>query len=68
MSYSISIHTLLASCNNFRKAGFPPPPPARTILDSAARDFPGHADLRTTLTHIRSRDRLSQSPAYVLKY
>src|SRR5262249_54964562 len=32
------------------------------------QDFAGHADPRTTLTYIRSRDRLSQSPAYVLKY
>jgi site-specific recombinase XerD len=28
----------------------------------------GHADPRTTLTYIRSRDRLSKSPAYVVKY
>jgi hypothetical protein len=32
------------------------------------QDFAGHADPRTTLTCIRSRDRLSKSPAYVLKY
>ncbi len=32
------------------------------------QDFAGHADPRTTLTYIRSRDRLSRSPAYVLKY
>lgn len=32
------------------------------------QDFAGHADPRTTLTYIRNRDRLSQSPAYVLKY
>ena len=31
-------------------------------------DFAGHADPRTTLTYIRNRDRLSRSPAYVLKY
>ncbi|MGO9921909.1 MAG: tyrosine-type recombinase/integrase [Isosphaeraceae bacterium] len=36
------------------------------IIDS--QDFAGHADRRTTLTYIRSRDRLSKSPAYVLKY
>jgi integrase/recombinase XerD len=30
--------------------------------------FAGHADPRTTLTYIRSRDRLSKSPAYLLKY
>ena len=27
------------------------------------QDFAGHADPRTTLTYIRSRDRLSRSPA-----
>ena len=32
------------------------------------QDFAGHADPRTTLAYIRSRDRLSKSPAYVLKY
>jgi integrase/recombinase XerD len=32
------------------------------------QDFAGHVDLRTTLTYIRTRDRFSQSPAYVLKY
>lgn len=32
------------------------------------QDFAGHADPRTTLTYIRNRDRLSQSPAYVLRY
>jgi len=31
-------------------------------------DFAGHADPATTLGYIRSRDRLSKSPAYVLKY
>ena len=31
------------------------------------QDFAGHADPRTTLTYIRNRDRLSKSPAYVLK-
>jgi integrase/recombinase XerD len=36
------------------------------ILD--LQEFAGHADPRTTLTYIRSRDRLSNSPAYVLKY
>jgi integrase/recombinase XerD len=32
------------------------------------QDFAGHCDPRTTLTYIRSRDRLNKSPAYVLKY
>lgn len=32
------------------------------------QDFAGHTDPRTTLTYIRSRDRLSKSPAYVLRY
>lgn len=32
------------------------------------QDFAGHVDPRTTLTYIRSRDRLSKSPAYILNY
>jgi integrase/recombinase XerD len=32
------------------------------------QDFAGHADPRTTLTYIRNRDRLIDSPAYLLKY
>jgi integrase/recombinase XerD len=32
------------------------------------QDFAGHADPRTTLSYIRNRDRLSKSPAYVLRY
>jgi integrase/recombinase XerD len=32
------------------------------------QDFAGHADPRTTLTYIRNRDRLSRSPAYLLKF
>jgi integrase/recombinase XerD len=32
------------------------------------QDFAGLAASRTTLTSIRSRDWLSKSPAYVLKY
>lgn len=36
------------------------------VLD--LQDFAGHSDPRTTLTYIRCRDRLSKSPAYVLKY
>lgn len=32
------------------------------------QDYAGHADPRTTLSYIRSRDRLSKSPAYVLRY
>ena len=32
------------------------------------QEFAGHADPRTTLTYIRSGDRLSRSPAYVLNY
>jgi integrase/recombinase XerD len=31
-------------------------------------DYAGHADPRTTLTYIRTRDRLSKSPAYLLAY
>lgn len=32
------------------------------------QDYAGHSDPRTTLTYIRTRDRLSKSPAYVLRY
>ncbi len=32
------------------------------------QDFAGHADPRTTLTYIRNCGRLSNSPAYVLRY
>lgn len=32
------------------------------------QDFAGHSDPRTTLMYIRNRDRLSRSPAYVLRY
>jgi integrase/recombinase XerD len=32
------------------------------------QDFAGHSDPRTTLAYVRNRDRLSRSPAYVLKY
>ncbi len=32
------------------------------------QDFAGHSDPQTTLTYIRNRDRLSHSPAYVLRY
>lgn len=30
------------------------------------QDFAGHAAPRTTLTYIRTRDRMSKSPGYVL--
>jgi integrase/recombinase XerD len=32
------------------------------------QDFAGHSDPRTTLMYIRTRDRLSKSPAYILNY
>lgn len=32
------------------------------------QDFAGHSDPRTTLAYIRTRDRLSKSPTYILKY
>lgn len=32
------------------------------------QDFAGHASPSTTLAYIRNRDRLSKSPAYVLRY
>ena len=55
-----SIHSLrVAALTTARERG-------SDIID--LQDFAGHADPRTTLTYIRSRDRLSKSPAYVLKY
>ena len=36
------------------------------ILD--LKDYAGHSDPRTTLAYIRTRDRLSKSPAYLLAY
>ena len=32
------------------------------------QDFAGHSDPRTTLAYIRSQERLSKSPTYVLRY
>lgn len=32
------------------------------------QDFAGHADPRTTLSYIRNRERLKDSPAYLLKF
>jgi integrase/recombinase XerD len=56
----VSVHSLrVTALTNGRERG-------SDIID--LQDFAGHADPRTTLTYIRSRDRLSQSPAYVLKY
>lgn len=50
----------------------------RAVIPVAARecgidivglqDFMGHADPRTTLTYLRNHDRLSDSPACLLKY
>ncbi len=39
---------------------------ASDIID--LQNLPGHADPRTTLTYIRNRHLLSNSPAYVLQY
>ncbi len=57
---AVSVHSLrVTALTTARERG-------ADIID--LQDFAGHADPRTTLTYIRSRDRLSQSPAYVLKY
>jgi integrase/recombinase XerD len=57
---NVSVHSLrVTALTTAREAG-------SDIID--LQDFAGHADPRTTLTYIRSRDRLSKSPAYVLKY
>jgi integrase/recombinase XerD len=57
---AVSVHSLrVTALTTARERGC-------DIID--LQDFAGHADPRTTLTYIRSRDRLSKSPAYVLKY
>jgi len=57
---AVSVHSLrVTALTTARERG-------ADIID--LQDFAGHADPRTTLTYIRSRDRLSKSPAYVLHY
>lgn len=57
---SVSVHSLrVTALTTARERG-------SDIID--LQDFAGHADPRTTLTYIRNRDRLSRSPAYVLRY
>src|SRR5207302_3479369 len=57
---NVSVHSLrVTALTTARERG-------SDIID--LQDFAGHADPRTTLTYIRSRDRLSKSTAYVLKY
>ena len=57
---SVTVHSLrVTALTTARERG-------SDIID--LQDFAGHADPRTTLTYVRSRDRLSKSPAYVLRY
>jgi integrase/recombinase XerD len=57
---AVTVHSLrLTALTTAREQG-------SDIIDQ--QDFAGQADPRTTLTYIRSRDRLSKSPAYVLMY
>ena len=57
---AVSVHSLrVTALTTARERG-------SDIID--LQDFAGHSDPRTTLTYIRSRDRLSKSPAYVLHY
>lgn len=57
---AVSVHSLrVTALTTARERG-------ADIID--LQDFAGHADPRTTLTYIRSRDRLSKSPAYDLHY
>jgi integrase/recombinase XerD len=57
---SVSVHSMrVTALTTARERG-------ADVID--LQDFAGHADPRTTLTYIRNRDRLSKSPAYVLKY
>jgi integrase/recombinase XerD len=57
---NVSVHSLrVTALTTARERG-------SDIID--LQDFAGHSDPRTTLTYIKSRDRLSKSPAYVLRY
>ena len=57
---NVSVHSLRVSAlTTARERGC-------DIID--LQDFAGHAVPRTTLTYIRSRDRLNKSPACVLRY
>lgn len=57
---AVSVHSLrVTALTTARERG-------ADIID--LQDFAGHVDPRTTLSYIRSRDRLSKSPAYVLNY
>ena len=57
---NVSVHSLrVTALTTARERG-------SDIID--LQDFAGHADPRTTLTYIRSRDRLEQSPSYLIKY
>jgi len=57
---NVTVHSLRVTALTTAREG------GSDIID--LQDFAGHADPRTTLTYIRTRDRLSKSPAYVLKY
>lgn len=57
---NVSVHSLrVTALTTARERG-------SDIID--LQDFAGHADPRTTLAYIRSRDRLEQSPSYLIKY
>ena len=57
---NVSVHSLrVTALTTARERG-------SDIID--LQDFAGHADPRATLSCIRSRDKLSKSPAYVLRY
>lgn len=57
---NVSVHSLrVTALTTAREQGV-------DVID--LQSFAGHSDPRTTLTYIRSRDRLSKSPAYVLRY
>lgn len=60
LDHNVSVHSFrVTALTTARERG-------SDIID--LQDFAGHADPRTTLTYIRTRDRLSKSPAYVLTY
>lgn len=60
LSVGVSVHSLrVTALTTARHRG-------ADIID--LKDFAGHADPRTTLAYIRSQERLSKSPTYVLRY
>jgi len=57
---NVTVHSLrVTALTTARKRGV-------DVID--LQRFAGHADPRTTLTYVRDDEKLSKSPAYVLRY